>query len=49
MKLVVTLPYGQRLSPVSAMIDGDWQQAIPTLYEEMQRTLEAWTTPTTLQ
>jgi len=32
----------QRLSPVSAMIDGDWQAAVPRLYEEMQAALARW-------
>ena len=32
----------QRLSPVNAMIDGDWQTAVPRLYEEMRETLDRW-------
>jgi O-antigen ligase/tetratricopeptide (TPR) repeat protein len=34
----------QRLSPVSAMIDGDWRFAVPRLYIEMEQTLARWTT-----
>ena len=36
----------QRLSPVSAMIDGDWRFAVPRLYIEMEQTLARWTTAT---
>ncbi|MEX0750330.1 MAG: O-antigen ligase family protein [Dehalococcoidia bacterium] len=33
----------QRLSPVAAMIDGDWRFAVPRLYTEMEQTLARWT------
>jgi len=32
----------QRLSPVAAMIDGDWRSAVPRLYTEMEETLARW-------
>ena len=32
----------QRLSPVAAMIDGDWRSAVPRLYTEMEKTLARW-------
>jgi tetratricopeptide (TPR) repeat protein len=31
-----------RMSPVLAMIPGDWQTATPRLYDDMQATLERW-------
>jgi len=39
--LYYRMRYG-RLSPVWAMIDGDWQRAVPRLFEEMEQTLAAW-------
>jgi hypothetical protein len=32
----------QRLSPVAAMIDGDWRFAVPRLYTQMEQTLAEW-------
>jgi hypothetical protein len=32
----------QRLSPVAAMIDGDWRNAVPRLFVEMEQTLAEW-------
>ena len=39
--LYYRLRYG-RLSPVLAMIPGDWQTAVPRLYDEMQRAVQRW-------
>ena len=35
------LRYG-RVSPLHAMIPGDWQSAVPRLYQEMRNTLTEW-------
>lgn len=32
----------QRLSPVAAMIDGEWHSAVPRLFDEMQQALDRW-------
>jgi tetratricopeptide (TPR) repeat protein len=39
--LYYRMRYG-RLSPVLAMIPGDWQTAVPRLYAEMTRAVERW-------
>ena len=32
----------QRLSPVGAMIEGDWHNAVPRLFDEMAQALDRW-------
>ena len=39
--LYYRLRYG-RISPVDTMVPGDWQRAIPRLYQQMQDTLFRW-------
>jgi hypothetical protein len=39
--LYYRMRYG-RLSPVSALIPGDWQTALPRPYVEMQEALQRW-------
>lgn len=39
--LYYRMHYG-RLSPVTAMIPGDWQTAVPRIYAEMQAAARAW-------
>lgn len=39
--LYYRMRYG-RVSPLSALIPGDWEQAVPRVYAEMQRALAEW-------
>ncbi len=39
--LYYRMRYG-RVSPIDTMVPGDWQQAIPRLYRDMQDTLARW-------